>query len=991
MRLGQTGTIASLPLLCPMMMMLGASRNGTFDIMLPTAFAFAPGGSIPVQPRVIQRAHTRSSGTASSPYVYNNPAGTNANTAMNKLRTLHLRSLDTERQEDFLTDNKDTEKSAQAELNQRSMLETRLQMDLAAKERKNGTASNNNNNISINEGPPIAEVQVEPKEENAPAGKGGAFFFSEAEAEAEEEKAEENTLEEQANAQVSDPDIESVPQADDENFQQQVEDLLDHVNDILKDDDVDVAVNEKDPENEIEVVPVEPEVKVASPTEMKKPDTGMVEAESSAKVEIITEKNSGVEMSKNEDFLKAVGGAAFEASRWLLSEIRVGAADALTASIPTDRRTVLIDKFKQWEEGKDMYKYKYKYGLNEGGPPIPILTEVQVEVETVEEENAEVNTVEEEKAEEHTLEEQATAQISDSDIESSVFAPQPKPEPEHKKFRQRVKDLFDHGNDILKDDDVEVEVDVVVNEKDPENEIEVIPVAPEVTVASPTEMKKPHTGMEEAEAESTRSAKVEIITEKNSRVELSKNEEFLKALGGAAFDFSRWLLLEIQVGAAEALTASIPTDRRTVLIDKWRGKYKYKYGLAADDDNGLSERENNILLDRGSSMLKEIAAALAERAEQSRLDVEMWEKEKEKKKLKLPKEVEAAANEKVVAELAALQERLERESTELEEKKLAVEVKVIDVSNLQKEIDAEKVASKEKKKAIEVKELELAAVEKQQKLDSDLNKVGEMKSTVEAHRTSTRKNKNKNKDIDLQSPIGEIEISSNGSSNVNDMKQVQTKNKKNHRNSKVLNRFRFSPRKSRTATDTKIKAKEKSIISSRNKNTTKAKLPVQVDKNVTESKSASASTAMVIDENSSLSNVNRARAMAMARVDANIDIPSPTDMNTDCSNTNHDTRIRSPRKGPARSPSSSPSPLSPSKSSPPSKSGSGSGLRLFMQKSKVKGKGKISILRQYQALEESKNIAASSLSPSLSAETAKQQTDLELERNSLEEMEKAVY
>uniref|UniRef100_A0A7S3QB07 Uncharacterized protein n=1 Tax=Chaetoceros debilis TaxID=122233 RepID=A0A7S3QB07_9STRA len=693
----------------------------------------------------------------------------------------------------------------------------------------------------------------------------------------------------------------------------------------------------------------------------------------------------------NNDFLKALGGAAFEASRWLLSEIRVGAADALTASIPTDRRTVLIDKFKQWEEGKDMYKYKYKYGLNEGGPPIPILTEVQVEVETVEEENAEVNTVEEEKAEEHTLEEQATAQISDSDIESSVFAPQPKPEPEHKKFRQRVKDLFDHGNDILKDDDVEVEVDVVVNEKDPENEIEVIPVAPEVTVASPTEMKKPHTGMEEAEAESTRSAKVEIITEKNSRVELSKNEEFLKALGGAAFDFSRWLLLEIQVGAAEALTASIPTDRRTVLIDKWRGKYKYKYGLAADDDNGLSERENNILLDRGSSMLKEIAAALAERAEQSRLDVEMWEKEKEKKKLKLPKEVEAAANEKVVAELAALQERLERESTELEEKKLAVEVKVIDVSNLQKEIDAEKVASKEKKKAIEVKELELAAVEKQQKLDSDLNKVGEMKSTVEAHRTSTRKNKNKNKDIDLQSPIGEIEISSNGSSNVNDMKQVQTKNKKNHRNSKVLNRFRFSPRKSRTATDTKIKAKEKSIISSRNKNTTKAKLPVQVDKNVTESKSASASTAMVIDENSSLSNVNRARAMAMARVDANIDIPSPTDMNTDCSNTNHDTRIRSPRKGPARSPSSSPSPLSPSKSSPPSKSGSGSGLRLFMQKSKVKGKGKISILRQYQALEESKNIAASSLSPSLSAETAKQQTDLELERNSLEEMEKAVY
>jgi len=506
MRLGQTGTIASLPLLCPIMMMLGASRNGTFDIMLPTAFAFAPGGSIPVQPHVIQRAHTRSSGTASSPYVHNNPASTHANTAMNKLRTLHLRSLDTERQEDFLTDNKDTEKSAQAELNQRSMLETRLQMDLAAKERKNGTASNNNNNISINEGPPIAEVQVEPKEENAPAGKGGEFFFAEAEAEAEEEKAEENTLEEQANAQVSDPDIESVPQADDENFQQQVEDLLDHVNDILKDDDVDVAVNEKDPENEIEVVPVAPEVKVASPTEMKKPDTGMVEAESSAKVEIITEKNSGVEMSKNEDFLKAVGGAAFEASRWLLSEIRVG--------------------------------------------------------------------------------------------------------------------------------------------------------------------------------------------------------------------------------AAEALTASIPTDRRSVLIDKWEGKY----GLPADDDNGLSESENNIPLDR-VSMLKEIAAALAEQAEQSRLDEEMWEKEKEE--LKLAKEMEAAANQKVVAELAAQQERLERESTELEEKKLAVDAWLIDVSKLQKEIDAEKVALEEKKKAIEVKEL--AAVEKQQKLDSELNKMGEMKSTVEAQAAETAK------------------------------------------------------------------------------------------------------------------------------------------------------------------------------------------------------------------------------------------------------------
>lgn len=144
-----------------------------------------------------------------------------------------------------------------------------------------------------------------------------------------------------------------------------------------------------------------------------------------------------------------------------------------------------------------------------------------------------------------------------------------------------------------------------------------------------------------------------VISKKD--IEDNSSNEMLESIVGAAFDATKWAFSELRWRSAEALTASLPIDKKEEVLMRLSDKPK----MDAQTD----------ALERGS-VQEEISAALAKQAEINSREKAEWEREKEK--MEIAKNMEKAANERVKNELAIQQQRLESEIAKIDELKVKI-------------------------------------------------------------------------------------------------------------------------------------------------------------------------------------------------------------------------------------------------------------------------------------------------------------------------------
>lgn len=173
--------------------------------------------------------------------------------------------------------------------------------------------------------------------------------------------------------------------------------------------------------------------------------------------------------------------------------------------------------------------------------------------------------------------------------------------------------------------------------------------------------------------------------------------ELLESIGGAAMSATLGILSALRWGAAMALTASLPDNERSELLDRMAPKRSEKEGTEQE----VMTKENEEIPTRGS-VQEEIAAAVVQ---ETRNNKAKWEKEKES----LMKQMEEAANERVKNELAVQKDRLEKEKQTallvIEAEKKEFEIQKM---QLEKAVDTEK----------EITELESLLMKRQQQQDA---------------------------------------------------------------------------------------------------------------------------------------------------------------------------------------------------------------------------------------------------------------------------------
>jgi len=153
-----------------------------------------------------------------------------------------------------------------------------------------------------------------------------------------------------------------------------------------------------------------------------------------------------------------------------------------------------------------------------------------------------------------------------------------------------------------------------------------------------------------------------VISRKD--VEDDSNNELLESIVGAAFDATKWAFSELRWRSAEALTASLPTEKREEVLMRLSDRPNIE-----SSGSNITATAQTDAVERGS-VQEEISAALAKQAEINSQEKAEWVREKEN--IEVAKQMEQAANERVKSELAIQQQRLESEMAKVDELKVNI-------------------------------------------------------------------------------------------------------------------------------------------------------------------------------------------------------------------------------------------------------------------------------------------------------------------------------